>query len=620
MNPRLSRIPIFCMLAAIASTSTFAQTTVIVSEQSTAGGSAQAGSFTLIATVGQPAPLGQASAGQFTLFSGYINTLDLPTGNQAPTFSNVNATPTSPTAGQAVLVSATIIDDALGTTAALNYRRGGEAGFTTLAMASSGSSYSASIPGGTVTSRGVEYFLTATDANNATTRSPTIGVFSIQVRIASETKPTAQPSGTAQNAYRLISVPFDLDNENPLSVLQDELGDYDNTKWRLFGTPNAQPPFYQGKEYPDAGNFSPGRSLFLIVASGAPQISAGPGASVSTAGSFSITLNPGHNFIGSPFNFNLHASKLSISGAPVTLRRYGSSGWVTVDSLIRWEGYYIGNQTQQTLLINPSVSSSAAASPANRIYESEWRLQISARCGVANDLENFAGVAHAGENGWDEYDLVEPPPIGEYVSLYFSHPEWQKVLSRYSDDVRSSNDENQRWDFVVESALAGETVDLYFDNIQKLDGEMSVFLVDGDLDYKQNLRERATYQFQSRGLEHPKKLTLVVGKQEYIADATEGFGGVPEDYVLYQNFPNPFNPETAIRFGLPEKSAVTLKIFDLNGREVMALVENERLEAGPHQRYWDGRDVVGRPVASGIYFYQLIAASFSRTMKMALVK
>ena len=92
------------------------------------------------------------------------------------------------------------------------------------------------------------------------------------------------------------------------------------------------------------------------------------------------------------------------------------------------------------------------------------------------------------------------------------------------------------------------------------------------------------------------------------------------NYLLYQNFPNPFNPETAIRFGLPQKSAVTLKIFDLSGREVATLTENEQLEAGRYQRYWNGRDVLGRPVASGIYFCRLIAGSFSTMRKMTLVK
>ena len=88
----------------------------------------------------------------------------------------------------------------------------------------------------------------------------------------------------------------------------------------------------------------------------------------------------------------------------------------------------------------------------------------------------------------------------------------------------------------------------------------------------------------------------------------------PTIYVLEQNYPNPFNPATRITFCIPDKKLVTLKIFDLLGREIVVLV-NGQTQAGVHSVYWNA---VGFP--SGIYFYRLQAGSFIETKKLVLLK
>ncbi|RMH89545.1 MAG: T9SS C-terminal target domain-containing protein, partial [Calditrichaeota bacterium] len=99
---------------------------------------------------------------------------------------------------------------------------------------------------------------------------------------------------------------------------------------------------------------------------------------------------------------------------------------------------------------------------------------------------------------------------------------------------------------------------------------------------------------------------------------------VPERFFLSQNFPNPFNPTTTIPFGLPEEARVSLEIFNLLGQKVRTLLSRERLAAGYHRVVWDGLSDAGQRVASGIYFYRLIARSsrgkeFHRTRKMVLL-
>lgn len=91
---------------------------------------------------------------------------------------------------------------------------------------------------------------------------------------------------------------------------------------------------------------------------------------------------------------------------------------------------------------------------------------------------------------------------------------------------------------------------------------------------------------------------------------------------LHRNYPNPFNPKTAFSFTLKTDDHVTLRVFDMRGREVVTVVDTE-LQAGPYLGVyeWDGRDSAGRSVNSGTYFYRLSTASgYTESMKMTLLK
>ena len=94
---------------------------------------------------------------------------------------------------------------------------------------------------------------------------------------------------------------------------------------------------------------------------------------------------------------------------------------------------------------------------------------------------------------------------------------------------------------------------------------------------------------------------------------------IPTAYSIEQNYPNPFNPSTTIRYSLPEKTHVRLKIFDTLGGEVRVLFDGEQLQ-GEHQSSWNGRDNFGRRVASGVYFYRIETAAFRKTTKMLFIQ
>jgi hypothetical protein len=93
---------------------------------------------------------------------------------------------------------------------------------------------------------------------------------------------------------------------------------------------------------------------------------------------------------------------------------------------------------------------------------------------------------------------------------------------------------------------------------------------------------------------------------------------VPDKFMLSQNYPNPFNPSTNIRFDIPAGTRrvvfVQVVIYDILGREIETIV-NEQLQPGTYEVEWDASNF-----SSGIYYYKLIAGSFTATRKMVLVK
>jgi hypothetical protein len=94
---------------------------------------------------------------------------------------------------------------------------------------------------------------------------------------------------------------------------------------------------------------------------------------------------------------------------------------------------------------------------------------------------------------------------------------------------------------------------------------------------------------------------------------------LPETMQVSQNYPNPFNPATRIEFSLPERSDVRVEVFNTLGQRVRVLLDESR-PAGDHTVYWDGRDVSGASVASGVYFYRVTAGDYVSSKKMMLVK
>jgi hypothetical protein len=517
-------------------------------------------------------------------------------------------------------VRATITDNVGVAGATLSYRKAGTVASASSAMALVGTQYEAVIPGASITAQGIEYFITAQDAGGNTGRWPAAGFHSVPVRIGGDglSRGIAQPSGSEQTAYRLVSIPFSANDATPRGVLEDDLGAYDPTKWRFF----ELRPDQTYAEYPNTSSMSPGKAFWLIVKDAGKTVDTGPGQTNGTGAAFSVPLNSGWNFVANPFNYSIPTGKLSLaSGDTLVLRSYlGSSGWNTtpITAILPFEGYAVNVATATNLIINPDLSLGAiqktVSTPASTI---QWSIRILARCQSAVDEDNLAQANMTADEGVDRNDMAEPPPIGEYVSVYFPHPDWETRTKKFCVDARPpTSDEGDDWCFEASSNI-DDRIFLRFGEVKSVPPQFDVWLLDHSLKTTQNLRSADTYEYRNVASEAPRQFSLLVGKASFIRQRLLDAQAVPVSFELSQNFPNPFNPTTTIRYGLPKESHVTLKVYNILGQEVATLVDEVQEQGYKTVQFpQSGREAV----SSGTYFYRLQADNYTATRKLTLLK
>jgi hypothetical protein len=109
---------------------------------------------------------------------------------------------------------------------------------------------------------------------------------------------------------------------------------------------------------------------------------------------------------------------------------------------------------------------------------------------------------------------------------------------------------------------------------------------------------------------------VYVNRYEYLSTESEG---VPVEFALHENYPNPFNPSTTLRFDLPNVSDITLTIYNMLGQKVKTF-NMLSTPAGYHSVKWNATNDYGDPVGAGVYLYQLQSKDFVKTRKMVLLK
>lgn len=467
-----------------------------------------------------------------------------------------------------------------------------------------------------------------------------------EFRIDKDGNPVALPSGSAQTNYALFSVPFELDKFSPKEVLEDDLGKYDPKKWKFFEyrpemAPNGWVEY--NSTAPTIAPFYPGRAFFILVADPGKVIDSGAGKTVATNKRFVIELKSGWNLIGTPFNFPISRENLTLVNSKIpqdstqgpSLRSY-ERGWNIDNTMEPWKGYALYVEPRRpnekiNLLICPIATTPRVGKNArlNATAKNEWTIQISASAGAALDTANYLGARNAAAVQYDDFDLIEPPVIGEYVSVSVPNLSWSQLAMHYAADFRPVDQEVYEWPLQVKSNAVASEVQLEFKNLANLPGGYEAYLLDAAYGMARNLKSNPSYRLVTTANGIEKSLRLLVGKPEALQKRTGGLALVPSAFELAQNFPNPFATQqapalTAIRYALPQPATVTVEVYNMLGQKVRTLVSRQFQAADYYLATWNGRDEVGKEVSSGVYVYRMLAESgsekFSATKKLMLVK
>lgn len=123
------------------------------------------------------------------------------------------------------------------------------------------------------------------------------------------------------------------------------------------------------------------------------------------------------------------------------------------------------------------------------------------------------------------------------------------------------------------------------------------------------------YRYRVSAISTDDRETLPSEYAEITVTSSEEEAGVPDEFALHDNYPNPFNPSTNIQYDLPEQATVTLRVYNVMGQLVQTLVDNVEQQPGQHTIEFDASDL-----ASGVYIYRIEAGNFSQTRQMMFIK
>ena len=328
---------------------------------------------------------------------------------------------------------------------------------------------------------------------------------------------------------------------------------------------------------------------------------------------FVINLDDGWNLVGSPFSFPVQFEKDSTVTDPIT---YVDGGWSeSQNELIPWNGYAVYSPNPSQLALLPFLENDSSAMKI--ASKDEWYLNVKAK-----SQSHIHNAMEIGRRAYAKasFDMFDTPVLTDIESgLSLSADLNGTRESKYMRDVRDIDELNGVWNIKIDANIDEKEIFLSGVLKGKIPEGLSIAFID--------IPERKViFDFLEYGVQimkNPKisyDIKIVIGELDYVQKMSdEILENIPSTFSLSQNYPNPFNPVTKLDYNLPLRSKVNISIYNVLGQEIKILVNGVK-EYGYHTITWNGKDNLGREMASGVYFARITSQSFTKTRKMLLVK
>ena len=471
-----------------------------------------------------------------------------------------------------------------------------------------------------ITLNGLQYYFSAKDILGFGSQS---GLSSVPIKI---------PEGSISidecipgDTWVLISIPSDLDNKAIESVFYNSFGKIDKNSFVIYT--------YENGTSVEASSIQPGKSYF-IYKKGDPvcDFSLGSGI-VDNVDTLEWILEPGWNFVGNPYPFTFLMGDVSQIEYCGPLTYTGTNAWSgVVDTVKSFGGYIICNKADTTRTLRVGItqadkSGSQIANLYNGIFsfdnKGEWNAKVDFYTNKDADLNNNAGFHPEALNEYDGLDNPAEPytPDGEYGVRFdwiYKHEANGKEYP-LRDDIRMMAQNEGLWYGLLKSKE--EKINVKVDVQGNLKEGHELILFDLTNQKRFDLNKENNFELKNdTKTDIGKRIYLIYGDQLWVeTKIAELTSLIPKEFVLNDNYPNPFNPITTIKYEIPNDGKVLLVIYNLLGQEVITLINNEQW-AGKYSLRWNGTNQFGNQVSTGTYFYFLKTQNNQSVKKMLLLK
>lgn len=427
---------------------------------------------------------------------------------------------------------------------------------------------------------------------------------------ASVTQSFGDPSEST--SYRLMALPGDRS-----TALASILSGTSGSDWQAYWDNGSDADYFVSHDGSGTFDLAPGNGFWVLSQNDVSVSETAPVVSLNDDFQTTISLHAGWNIVSNPLDRD-------VAWSDVTAANGG-----TLQAIWAWDGsfaeagtfasagsgsayYFLNDQGLSELTIPyPNAPMTTKAVPASR----DWLALATLVDGVPASTVRF-GLHPQAEDGIDGFDQFAPPARFEAASLRIAVPSSARdsLTSRQqflAHDVRGAEAAGHRFDVELRAA-PDEPVVLQARNLEAA-GDRKVVLLDPATGATYDLTGTSSIRFTPTA--KTTRLQLLLGDAAYV-DAQRA-DALPKEVTLFQNFPNPFQSQTTVRFALPESKDVRISVYDLLGRRVAVLADGVH-RAGVHTVEWNssGR----RPVASGMYLIRLEAGATTRTIKTTVLR
>ncbi|MFZ2906341.1 MAG: fibronectin type III domain-containing protein [Cyclobacteriaceae bacterium] len=451
---------------------------------------------------------------------------------------------------------------------------------------------------------GVEYYVHAQDLSG-TDQSDLMYAYK-SFTTSSQPIPSIVRFGGTQKTYQMISIPFQLEDEDIQSVFGEALGDYVKTRWRLVQWQNStekyvDPPFFNnemklGKSY----WFNSTEEVSVKIPAGSTRTN--PIHNQSSP--FKMQLLAGWNQVANPYPFSINWADVLAANPTVTdVTKYkifnaNELSFADNDDLLPYEGGFVFSQSAVTLNIPVTLKNSFSSGGrkakdvlSKNIDGEEWLLPITLVQGDIKNSQGGIGMHQQASTSKDKWDDVTMPRFIEYLETNFYHPEF--FWPKFSRDVVPTTEEHE-WSLSIESNGEGN-IELQWDAQAIAGAQANLFLYDEAEGRLVDMKVQSWFTI-PQGSRKDLKL-IYTQKDEYI----------PNNTMLGKAWPNPASTEVNIPIVLSGKGGaynVEVDVYDLKGVKQKSIGVG-KYSAGVHTAQWDIKDVNGNAVTSGVYIVKL---------------